>query len=65
MTTYPMKLTCTKCGATDEGTLQIEDGPAREWVGLTPAEVHDIWCYNHTPQEVCDAVSAKLREKNA
>lgn len=25
MTTYPMKLTCTKCGAVDEGTLHIED----------------------------------------
>ena len=37
---------------------------SKPWVGLTPAEVHDIWCYNHTPQEVCDAVSAKLREKN-
>ncbi len=41
------------------------DQPAsKPWVGLTPAEVHDIWCFNHTPQEVCDAVSAKLREKN-
>lgn len=37
---------------------------SKPWVELTPAEVHDIWCFNHTPQEVCDAVSAKLREKN-
>lgn len=39
--------------------------PSKPWVELTPAEVHDIWCCNHTPQEICDAVSAKLRKKNA
>jgi hypothetical protein len=43
-----------------QGTLL----PKREWVGLTPVEVHDIWAYNHTPQEICDAVEAKLKEKN-
>lgn len=25
---------------------------------LTPAEVHDIWCYNHTPQEIVSAIEA-------
>ena len=32
MTTYPMKLTCTKCGATDEGKLHVEDSKPLEGV---------------------------------
>lgn len=48
-----------------EGTKLYDRPPAsKPWVELTPAEVHDIWCFNHTPQEVCNALSAKLREKN-
>ena len=69
MTTYPMKLTCTKCGATDEGTLHISDEPAREWVGLTDEERSAIldrefkqWWSRH--DAVCRAIEAKLREKN-
>jgi len=37
----------------------------RAWVGLTPSEVHDIWAYNHTPHEICDAIEAILKEKNS
>jgi hypothetical protein len=28
VTTFPMKLTCGKCGAVDEGTLTVEQSPA-------------------------------------
>lgn len=33
---------------------------------LTPAQVHDIWVENHTPQEVVSAVEAAhgIKEKN-
>lgn len=79
MTTYPMKLTCTKCGATDEGTLCIEDEPAREWVGLTDEEAAAIaykgfdeyWTEDCKGSETeawaaaGRAIEAKLREKNA
>ena len=70
MTTYPMKLTCTKCGATDEGTLHITDEPAREWVGLTEDEINKLkhlvdwtagWSYGRFAYEL----ERLLREKNA
>ena len=72
MTTFPMKLTCTKCGAADEGTLHIEDEPAREWVGLTDEEIWamDAYTLAITDQEtqwlyrLARAVEAKLKEKN-
>ena len=53
-----------KTSLADMIAKHISPQPSKPWAGLTPTEVHDIWCYNHTPQEVCDAVSAKLREKN-
>ena len=70
MTTYPMKLTCTKCGATDEGTLHIEDAPAREWVGLTDEEIrrtdhHKVdGAYDYSFKQGARWAEAKLKEKN-
>ena len=66
MTTYPMKLTCTKCGATDEGTLHIPDEPVREWVGLTNKDIYQCepktdW---YDSVEFALAIEAKLKEKN-
>ena len=66
MTTYPMKLTCTKCGATDEGTLHIPDEPAHEWVGLTDEDVVSI-AFNFDVSSlslVTKAIETKLKEKN-
>ena len=41
VTSYPMKLTCTKCGAVDEGTLTVEH-PQREWVSLTDEDIEKL-----------------------
>ncbi len=36
-TSYPMTLTCTRCGAVDKGTLTVPN-VQRQWVGLTDEE---------------------------
>jgi hypothetical protein len=36
-TSYPMALTCTRCGAVDKGTLTVPN-VQRQWVGLTDEE---------------------------
>ena len=41
-----------------------------EWVGLTGAEIHDVWTHTHHPvqeedvEQIAQLVEAKLREKN-
>ena len=67
VTEFPMKLTCTKCGAVDEGMLIIEDEPKREWQGLTQQDI-DI-AFDDTQEgggfdDFARAIEAKLKEKN-
>jgi len=43
----------------------------REWVGLTGAEIHDIWTHTFDPveeedvEQIAKLVEEKLKEKNA
>ena len=41
--------------------------PAREWVGLTEEEIQTLWRSSEhmTITDVCRAIEAKLKEKNA
>lgn len=62
MTTYPMKLTCTKCGAVDEGTLHIEDSKP-----LTDEQIEQIFKENagYSGNDFISfarAIEAKLKE---
>lgn len=66
-TEFPMKLTCTKCGAVDEGTLIIEEPPKREWQGLSWEEIDE--CFKITPDQYLPAqiykrIETKLKQKN-
>jgi hypothetical protein len=72
-TSYPMTLTCTRCGAVDKGTLTVPN-VQRQWVGLTPDDIrllekentvgglHGDYC---PTWDLIEAVEAKLREKNS
>ena len=50
----------------DGQTYKIEvSAPSREWVGLSDAEVDDVFnLRHHTFKEFAHAIEAKLREKN-
>ena len=68
VTRFPMKLTCTKCGAVDEGFLDVESEAPPASKPLTDEQIQaiafeavkDNWDW----LKFARAIEAKLREKN-
>jgi len=58
---YLMEIECTKCGAKEDGVLNVTAPPQREWQGLTDEETYGL------TTEMCrfaKYIEAKLQEKN-
>jgi hypothetical protein len=58
----------TDCAETDEGAIALYERPAaqRQWVGLAPHEIGNLWAFAWTGDRVAfaRAIEAKLKEKN-